>query len=48
MNVFPDLLDPLLGATFPRIDPAPSFMFGPNGEYELHQLDDPDGAIVSP
>jgi len=48
VNVFPDLLDPLLGASFSRIDPAPSFMFGPDGEYELHQLDDPNGAIVSP
>ena len=48
VNVFPDLLNPLLGATFPRVDPAPSFMFGPAGEYDLHQLDDPNGAIVSP
>jgi hypothetical protein len=48
VNVFPDLLDPLLGATFPRVDPAPSFMFGPGGSWDLHQLDDPNGAIVSP
>jgi hypothetical protein len=48
VNVFPDLLDPLLGASFPRVDPAPSFMFGAGGEYDLHQLDDPNGAIRTP
>jgi hypothetical protein len=48
VNVFPDLLNPLFGATFPRVDPAPSFMFSARGEYDLHQLDDPNGAISAP
>lgn len=41
MNVFPDLLDPVLGTSFPRVDPAPSSMFTGDNEYDLHQLDDP-------
>jgi hypothetical protein len=48
VNVFPDLLDPVLGTSFPRVDPAPSSMFTGDNEYDLHQLDDPNGAIVSP
>lgn len=48
VNVFPDLLNPVLGTTFPRVDPAPSYMFSDSGPYDLHQLDDPNGAIVSP
>jgi hypothetical protein len=48
VNVFPDLLNPVLGTTFTRVDPAPSFMFTNDGEYDLHELDDPNGAIVSP
>jgi hypothetical protein len=47
VNVFPDLLDPLLGAEFPRVDPAASFMFG-DGGYDLHRIDDPNAAIASP
>jgi len=48
VNVFPDLLNPLFGASFPRVDPAPSFMFGGGGEYDLHAVDDPNGAISAP
>ena len=48
VNVFPDLLNPVLGTSFPRVDPAPSSMFKGANEYDLHQLDDPNGAIVSP
>jgi len=48
VNVFPDLLNPVLGTSFPRVDPAPSFMFDDRGEYHLHQIDDPNGAIGSP
>jgi len=48
VNVFPDLLNPVLGTSFPRVDSAPSSMFKGDNEYDLHQLDDPNGAIVSP
>ncbi len=48
VNVFPDLLNPVLGTTFPRVDPAGSYMFNAADEFELHQMDDPNGAIVSP
>ena len=48
VNLFPDLLNPLFESSFPRVDPAPSFMFTANGEYDLHQLDDPNGAIPTP
>ena len=48
VNVFPDLLNPLFGASFPRVDPAPSFIFGGGGEYDLHPVDDPNGAISTP
>ena len=46
VNVFPDLLNPILGTSLPRVDPAPSFMFGPRNPYDLHPIDDPNGAIV--
>ncbi len=48
VNVFPDLLNPLFGASFPRVDPALSFIFGGGGEYDLHPVDDPNGAISTP
>jgi hypothetical protein len=48
VNVFPDLLDPLFGSSLPRVDPAPSFMFTSNGEYDLQPLADPNGAILAP
>ena len=48
VNVFPDLMDSLFGDSFARVDPAPSYMFGAGGEYNLYQLDDPNAAITSP
>ena len=48
VNVFPDLLDPLFGASFPRVTPDPSFMFGPRDQYDLHELSDPNVAITTP
>ena len=48
VNVFPDLLNPLIGTSFSRVDPAPSFMFGSRGEYDLHPLADPNAAISTP
>jgi hypothetical protein len=48
VNVFPDLLKPLFGASFPRVDPAPSFMFSSKGEYDLSVIGDPNQAIHAP
>jgi hypothetical protein len=48
VNVFADVLDPTIGTTLARVDPAPSFMFSPKGEYDLHPIDDPNGAIRTP
>ena len=46
VNVFPDLLNPLLGIRLPRVDPAPTFMFGQRDQYDLHPIGDPNAAIV--
>ena len=48
VNVFADILDPAIGTTLARVDPAPSFMFTAKGEYDLHPIDDPNGAIRTP
>jgi hypothetical protein len=48
VNVFPDLLKPLFGASFPRVDPAPSFMYSSKGEYDLSMIGDPNQAIHAP
>jgi hypothetical protein len=46
VNVFPDLLNPLLGTALARVDPSPSFMFGSRDQYDLHAISDPNMAIV--
>jgi len=46
VNVFPDVLNPILGSSLPRVDPAPSFMFGDRDQYDLHPIDDPNGAVT--
>lgn len=46
VNVFPDLLDPLLGSSFRRVDPAPSFMFGTRDQWQLHPIADPNNGIL--
>ena len=48
VNVFADLLNPTVGTTLPRVDPAPSFMFSAGREYDLQPIDDPNGAIHTP
>jgi hypothetical protein len=48
VNVFPDILNPLFGASFPRVDPAPSFMYSSKGEYDLSLVGDPNQAIHAP
>lgn len=48
VNVFPDVLNPLLGTSLPRVDPAPSFMFRNGNAFDLAPIDDPDAAVTAP
>lgn len=46
--VFPDVLNPLLGTSLPRVDPAAAFMFRNGNAFDLAPIDDPDAAVTAP